>query len=90
MRSSLEEIHTRGSIRAAASSLGVGYRHALAWIRRAESLVGQALVERHAGGSTGSGASLTEKAQRVTRAYRRVNASIHRLVERAEREILDS
>ena len=86
----LEEIHARGSIRAAASSLGIGYRHALAWITRAESLVGQALVERHAGGSTGGGASLTERALRVARAYRRVNASIHRLVERAEREILDS
>lgn len=86
----LEEIDARGSIRSAAASLGIGYRHALAWIRRAEDLVGQALVERHAGGPAGGGASLTEKAQRLTRAYRRVNASIYRVVERAEREILDT
>ena len=86
----LEEIDARGSIRAAAASLGIGYRHALAWIRRAEMLVGQGLVERHAGGPAGGGARLTVKAQRVTRAYRRVNSSIYRLVERAEREILDT
>ena len=86
----LEEIDARGSIRAAAASLGIGYRHALAWITRAELLVGQALVERHAGGQAGGGASLTDKAQGVARAYRRVNASIYRLVERAEREILDT
>lgn len=86
----LEQIGARGSIRAAAMSLGIGYRHALAWIRRAELLVGQPLVERHAGGPAGGGARLTEKARGVTRAYRRVNASIYRLVERAEREILDT
>lgn len=86
----LEEIDARGSIRAAAASLGIGYRHALAWIRRAELLVGESLVERHAGGPAGGGASLTEKARRVARAYRRVNASIFRLVERAEHEILDT
>jgi molybdate transport system regulatory protein len=86
----LEEIDARGSIRAAAAALGIGYRHALAWIRRAELLVGQALVERHAGGSAGGGASLTDKARRVARAYRRVNSSIYHLVERAEREILDT
>jgi len=86
----LEEIDARGSIRAAAASLGIGYRHALAWIRRAEILVGQALVERHAGGPAGGGARLTGKAHRVTRAYRRVNSSIYRLIERAEREILDT
>lgn len=86
----LEQIGARGSIRAAATSLGIGYRHALAWIRRAELLVGQPLVERHAGGPAGGGARLTEKARGVTRAYRRVNASIYRLVERAEREILDT
>lgn len=86
----LEEIDARGSIRAAALSLGIGYRHALAWIRRAEVLVGQPLVERHAGGPAGGGARLTEKARRVARAYRRVNSSIYRLVERAEHEILDT
>lgn len=86
----LEGIAVHGSIRAAALELGIGYRHALDWITRAESLVGQPLVERHAGGATGGGAVLTEKARRVSRAYRRVNSSIYRLVERAEREILDT
>ncbi|MGH7646664.1 MAG: winged helix-turn-helix domain-containing protein [Gemmatimonadaceae bacterium] len=86
----LDGIEARGSIRAAASELGLGYRHALAWITRAESLVGQPLVNRHAGGAAGGGAVLTDKARRVSAAYRRVNSSIYRLVERAEREILDT
>jgi molybdate transport system regulatory protein len=86
----LDGIEARGSIRAAASELGLGYRHALAWITRAESLVGQPLVNRHAGGAGGGGAVLTDKARRVSAAYRRVNSSIYRLVERAEREILDT
>jgi molybdate transport system regulatory protein len=86
----LDGIEARGSIRAAASELGLGYRHALAWITRAELLVGQPLVNRHAGGAAGGGAVLTDKARRVSAAYRRVNSSIYRLVERAEREILDT
>ena len=86
----LDGIEARGSIRAAAHELGVGYRHALDWITRAESLVGEALVERRTGGASGGGAVLTDKARRVSRAYRRVNSSIYRLVERAEREILDT
>lgn len=86
----LDGIEALGSIRAAAASLGIGYRHALDWITRAESLVGQPLVMRHAGGATGGGAVLTDKARRVSAAYRRVNSSIYRLVERAEREILDT
>lgn len=86
----LDGIEARGSIRGAAQELGIGYRHALDWITRAESLVGQALVNRRAGGASGGGAILTDKARRVSRAYRRVNSSIYRLVERAEREILDT
>ncbi len=86
----LDGIEVRGSIRAAAHELGIGYRHALDWITRAEALVGEALVERRVGGAAGGGAVLTDKARRVSRAYRRVNSSIYRLVERAEREILDT
>ena len=84
----LDEIDARGSIRAAAASLGVGYRHALDWITRAELLVRQPLVERHAGGAAGGGARLTGKARRVSRAYRRLNSSIFRLVQHAEGELL--
>ena len=86
----LDEIQACGSIRAAASGLGIGYRHALDWITRAESLIGQPLVERHAGGASGGGARLTRRAIRMSRAYRRINSSITHLVERAEREILDT
>src|SRR5690242_2669254 len=55
----LEEIRTQGSVRRAAFSLGIGYRHAIDWIRRAEALVERPLVIRRAGGVAGGGSGLT-------------------------------
>ncbi|MGH7624760.1 MAG: VOC family protein, partial [Gemmatimonadaceae bacterium] len=50
----------------------------------------QPLVERHARGATGGGARLTRRAIRMSRVSRRINSSIYHLVERTEREILDT
>lgn len=86
----LEEIRHRGSVRAAAASLGIGYRHAIAWIQRGETVLQRPLVERHAGGSSGGGAGLTPEAVRLIQAYRRAGRALGRVVARAEAEMLPS
>lgn len=84
----LEEIGTRGSVRQAALNLGIGYRHAIAWIRRAEQALGRPLVVRHAGGTAGGGSAVTPEGLALVRAYGRISKAIGRVVERVEREIL--
>jgi molybdate transport system regulatory protein len=84
----LEAIQREGSVRQAARALGLGYRHAIAWISRAESTLGQPLVVRHAGGVAGGGAGLTLDGIALVRAYDRVSRELDRVVARAERLLL--
>ena len=84
----LEEIRARGSVRQAALELGIGYRHAIAWIRRAEQALERPLVVRHAGGSTGGGSTVTPEGIALIRAYGRISSAIGKVVARVEREIL--
>lgn len=84
----LEEIRARGSVRQAALALGIGYRHAIDWISRAESLLRRPLVARRAGGVAGGGAGLTPDGERLVRRYRRLSRALQRVVARAENELL--
>jgi molybdate transport system regulatory protein len=84
----LEEIDAQGSVHRAARRLGLGYRHAIAWIRRAETALRRPLVERHVGGVAGGGSSLTVAALLLVRSYRRVGRALDRVVARAKAEIL--
>lgn len=68
----LREIEARGSIRRATRELGLGYRHAIAWIQRAEIALERPLVTRHAGGGRAGGASLTSEGRELIAAYQRV------------------
>ena len=86
----LEEIEARGSVLRAARRLGIGYRHAIAWIQRAENVLRRRLVERRAGGVAGGGARLTLDALALIRSYRRVGRALDRIVARARTEILES
>ena len=85
----LEEIETRGSVLRAARRLGIGYRHAIAWIQRAESELRRPLVERRAGGMAGGGSKLTGEARALVHSYRRVGRALDRVVARARTAILD-
>jgi len=84
----LEEIESRGSVLRAARRLSIGYRHAIAWIQRAEAVLRRPLVERQAGGATGGGSRLTGEGLALVRSYRRVGRALDRIVARARTEIL--
>ena len=84
----LEEIRTQGSVRRAALSLGIGYRHAIDWIRRAEALVERPLVIRRAGGVAGGGSGLTPEGVMLVRKYRRISRALGKIAAHAEEEIL--
>ena len=84
----LDGIGAHGSIRQAALEMGIGYRHALAWISRAERVLGRPLVVRHAGGVAGGGAGLTLDGIQLVRAYHRISRSLRRVVRAAERQLL--
>jgi molybdate transport system regulatory protein len=84
----LEEIRLRGSVRRAAQALGMGYRHAIAWIQRAEAVLDRPLVMRRTGGVAGGGSGLTDDGVRLVQSYRRVNRALGRIVSRAASEIL--
>jgi molybdate transport repressor ModE-like protein len=81
----LEGIQARGSVRGAAREIGLGYRHAVAWIQCSEAALDRPLVVRRAGGVAGGGAGLTLDGIAVVRAYRRISRSLDRIVARAER-----
>lgn len=85
----LEEIDRQGSVRQAALRLGLGYRHAIDWIRRAESVLDRALVIRRAGGVAGGGSGLTRDGMLLIHNYHRVSRALGKVVERAERHILE-
>jgi molybdate transport system regulatory protein len=83
----LEEIRVQGSVRQAAKALGLGHRHAIAWIQRAEATLARPLVVRRTGGSAGGGSGLTLDGVRLVQSYRRLSRALERIVIRAEREI---
>ena len=61
----LEAIETTGSISAAARSLNMSYRHAWSAIQAAESRLQQPLLQRHRGGNSRGGATLTPFAREL-------------------------
>ena len=66
----LEALQERGSISAAARSLGVSYRAAWRWIDAMNQAAGQPLVTTATGGRGGGGAQLTPAGEAVIEAAR--------------------
>ncbi|HSW62930.1 MAG TPA: FmdE family protein [Dissulfurispiraceae bacterium] len=77
----LEAIDKLGSIRQAAQEISISYRKAWGYIKSMEERLGFALVDRHAGGKDGGGASLTENAKQFLKKYRMLEQGIHELVD---------
>lgn len=57
----LHAIEAEGSLRAAASSMGLAYSKALRMIKNAEHALGFPLTSRTAGGKSGGGSTLTQE-----------------------------
>lgn len=60
-----------GSLRAAASSMGMAYTKALKLIKNAESSLGFQLIKRTAGGRDGGGSSITPEGKEWLARYER-------------------
>ena len=57
----LHAIEAEGSLRAAASSMGLAYSKALRMIKNAEHALGFPLTSRTVGGKSGGGSTLTQE-----------------------------
>jgi len=78
----LREIQKTGTLRGAASALGMSYRFAWGMIRKAEERLESPLVESHKGGSTGGGgARLTPLGEQFVEQYERLERRVGRLTD---------
>ena len=67
----LHAIEAEGSLRAAASSMGLAYSKALRMIKNAEHALGFPLTSRTAGGKSGGGSTLTQEGKEWIEKYER-------------------
>jgi len=73
----LREIRRTGTLRGAASALGMSYRFAWGMIRKAEERLEASLVESHKGGSAGGGgARLTPLGEQFVEQYERLERRV--------------
>jgi molybdate transport repressor ModE-like protein len=66
----LELIAEHGSLKSAAEAMGLEYKKAWLHIEEMEKRLGESVVERHRGGKSGGGTSLSEAAIELLRRYR--------------------
>ncbi len=79
----LDAINRKGSLQAAADSLGISYRKAWGDLRKAERALGIPFLERHRGGSDGGESRLTEDGRKWLREYARFHEEVEEGVKRA-------
>ncbi len=83
----LKAIDKMGSINKASRHINLSYRKALSYIQTMEHRLGTKLVDRHAGGLHGGGASLTEKAKEFLRKYEMLEDGINEMLDRKFLEV---
>jgi len=83
----LEAIDKYGSINQAAKEINISYRKAWSYIKAMEERLGIKLVERHAGGKNGGGATLTDEAREFLRRYEILEEGIRDFVDERFRKI---
>jgi molybdate transport system regulatory protein len=81
----LEEIDRLGSLRSAASSMGMSYRYAWGLLRELEQAAGFPFLEHEGGARTAF--RLTAKARRFLGAYRDFRGPLGEMVERSFRRV---
>ncbi len=77
----LEAIDSYGSINRAAQEVDISFRKAWGYIKAMEERLGMKLVERHAGGRNGGGATLTEDARMLLRKYGALERGVQEFVD---------
>jgi len=82
----LQVIHEKGSLKAAADALKISYRKAWGDVKKAEELLGYALIIRQRGGKSGGQSHLTEKAKKLLEAYEMLHTRMDDAVEKAYEE----
>jgi molybdate transport system regulatory protein len=82
----LQLIHEKGSLKAAADALKISYRKAWGDVKKAEELLGYALIIRQRGGKSGGQSHLTEKAKKLLEAYEMLHTKMDDAVEKAYEE----
>lgn len=80
----LEAVDRLGSLRSAAQSMGMSYRHAWGWLRELDEAAGFAFLE-HSGTGPRTNLRLTEEGRRFIDAYRRFRAPLDGMVEQTFR-----
>ena len=84
----LSLIEELGSLKAAATALGMSYRGLWGRLRVIERRLGVPLLERHTGGRGGGGTRLTPEGRRFLQAYRRFRTGINEYVDRRSARML--
>lgn len=80
----LEAVDRLGSLRSAAQSMGMSYRHAWGLLRELDEAAGFAFLE-HSGSGPRTNLRLTARGRRFINSYRRFRAPLDELVERTFR-----
>jgi molybdate transport system regulatory protein len=83
----LNEIHHSGSLRSAATLLGISYQHAWNLLHELNRAAGQPLVVSQRGGPGGGGALLTEYGKHIIEEYRILEMEIQTYAKRLNTEI---
>jgi molybdate transport system regulatory protein len=77
----LELIDAEGSIRGAASAMGMSYRRAWLLVKDIEAAIGAPVIAAETGGLKGGGTTLTELGRSVVVRYRNIEARAARSVD---------
>lgn len=86
----LEAIDKSGSINQAAKKINISYRKAWGYIKAMEERLGIKLIDRHIGGRSGGGATITEDARRFLKQYEALEKGIQELVDERFNKIFKS
>lgn len=79
-------IDDKGSLRAAAASMGLSYSKATQMIHRAEEAFGFPLTEKTIGGKGGGGSQLTEEARELIKTFQAYEEACHEATEKLYEE----
>jgi molybdate transport repressor ModE-like protein len=82
----LKAIKSEDSISKAAKTAGISYRKAWGDLKKAEELLGYAVVSKKRGGADGGNTTLTEKAIKLLEAYAALQSKLDDTVEKAFKE----